>query len=150
MSPSPLSTKRCTKGGTTSRRWIAVAMAVALVGFGSAFADTKIKPVSGTKMSPARATDEPAAPITLTAGTRAPGSPRAPSNDVCPGAVVIPDGPYPVTTAPVDAVDATPQGADDGGLFPAACNSSGTDYTVWYTFTPSVSTAYTFTTCAAN
>ncbi|HEX4826049.1 MAG TPA: DUF11 domain-containing protein [Candidatus Polarisedimenticolaceae bacterium] len=76
-----------------------------------------------------------------------PAAAAPPVNDTCAGALPIADGPYPLLTPPVDAIDATPQGVDDAGLFPASCNADGTDYTVWYTFTPSVSTLYTFTTC---
>src|SRR5262245_49810837 len=149
MSPSPLSSKPCTKGGTWSRRWIAVALAVALVGFvGSAFAKTA-KPIANAKPVAARSVDDASAQTTTLSETRAPGSPNAPSNDDCSGAVVIPDGPYPVLTAPVNAIDSTPDGSDDSGLT-AACNSAGVDRTVWYKFTPSVSTAYTFTTCPAQ
>jgi hypothetical protein len=72
-----------------------------------------------------------------------------PANDDCSGAIVIPDGTFPLVVPPVNALDATPQGVDDGGLIPAACNASGTDYTVWYSFTPSVTALYTFTTCPA-
>jgi uncharacterized repeat protein (TIGR01451 family) len=129
---------------------------VALIGTtGFAFAgssDKKASPVASHKANTVRAndaTDASGTAVTM-GGTHSPGSPLAPSNDDCPGAITIPDGPYPLTTTPVNAFDATPQGSDDGGLFPAACNASGTDYTVWYTFTPSVTTAYTFTTCAAN
>ena len=38
----------------------------------------------------------------------------APVNDECGGALTIPDGPYPLVTAPVDVTEATPQGADSG------------------------------------
>ncbi|HEX4823054.1 MAG TPA: hypothetical protein VFV19_01955 [Candidatus Polarisedimenticolaceae bacterium] len=50
-------------------------------------------------------------------------------------------------SATSDGSSATPQGSDDNGLFPASCNADGTDYTVWYSFTPSLTTLYTFTTC---
>jgi uncharacterized repeat protein (TIGR01451 family) len=155
MSPRPLSRKRCTKGGITSRHWLAAVLAVALIGCaGAAFAAAdKAAPIAVEKLQPLRVNGDQA-PTGVAAPTgqpRLPGSPAAPSNDECSGAIAIPDGPYPVVSAAVDAIDATPQGSDDGpGLFPATCNGQGTDYTVWYTFTPSVTTLYTLSTCAAT
>jgi len=68
-----------------------------------------------------------------------------PVNDDCTGAIVVPNGPYPFVTAPVDITEATPQGSEDP-IFSCAT----TDATVWYSFTPAVSGSYTFSTCAGN
>jgi len=150
MSPSPLSIKRCTKGGTPSRHWVVAALAVALIGIvGSAFAaGDQVTPLGKKSVQPH--VNDVATPVGITVGaTHAPGSPLAPVNDDCAGAITIPDGPYPVVSAAIDAADATPQGVDDPGLF--ACNAAdGTDYTIWYSFTPSVTTLYTISTCAAT
>ena len=152
MSSSPMSNTRCTTGGTQSRRWIIAALVVALIGLGvPAFADTA--PAKKLEMKPAaKSTDErvPKVEIVPDSGSRSGGSLAAPGNDDCSGAIPIPDGPYPVNSPISSSADANPQGADEG-IFPcAAAPGSGTDYTVWYSFTPSVSTLYTFTTCPAN
>jgi len=77
-----------------------------------------------------------------------------PSNDDCSGAIAIPDGPFPLVTQPVDITDATPQEEDDGFhpcTFPAPEGlPSGGDRTIWYSFTPSVTGAYVFSTCEGN
>jgi len=89
---------------------------------------------SSTGMSPTGPADD---------GGRTAASPLAPpSNDDCSGALVIPDGPYPLSTTPENISEATPQGADEGILiYPI-------DNTVWYSFTPSQTGFYTFSTCA--
>ena len=76
-----------------------------------------------------------------------PASPLAPpANDDCSGAIVIPAGTYPVVSAPVDISEATPAGTDD----PDVCPTNGVDYTVWFSFTPTASGQYIFSTCAGN
>jgi hypothetical protein len=67
----------------------------------------------------------------------------APPNDTCATAEAIPDGPYPVLTAITDVSDATD--ADDPA--PPFCTTS-VSRGIWYSFTPSASASYTFTTCA--
>jgi len=62
-----------------------------------------------------------------------------PSNDDCIGAIPIPSSSLPYLTAPVNLLEATAVGE------PALCSTS--DSTVWYTFTPTETAAYEFTTC---
>jgi uncharacterized repeat protein (TIGR01451 family) len=69
-----------------------------------------------------------------------------PANDECAGAITIPDGPYPLVMPPVDITSATPQGSDD----PDACPGNGVDQDVWWSFTPSDSGGYVFSTCAGG
>src|SRR5262245_3431446 len=67
-----------------------------------------------------------------------------PANDDCPGATVIPDGPYPVASAiTADVPDAT-SGGDPG----ATC--APTEHGVWYAWTPAVTAFYQVTTCGAG
>ena len=69
----------------------------------------------------------------------------APSNDLCAGPEVIPAaGPFPYLTAvTADITDATITG--DPPLLSCQSNVSRS---IWYTFTPSASASYTFSTCA--
>ena len=67
-----------------------------------------------------------------------------PSNDDCSGAIVIPDGPFPVASAITnDVPDATDAG-DPG----ATC--APTEHGVWYSFTPSTTAIYQVTTCGSG
>jgi hypothetical protein len=69
-----------------------------------------------------------------------------PSNDFASGAINIPDGPpYPQLTASVDITDATTGG--NPGAEPSFGSGNSVDRTIWYTFTPSVSTLYRVETC---
>ncbi len=68
-----------------------------------------------------------------------------PANDECIDAIAIPAGPFPISAAPVDITDATPQDTDEGILTCAPI-----DRTIWYSFTPSQSGQYIFSTCADN
>ena len=72
----------------------------------------------------------------------------APSNDLCAGAEVIPAaGPFPYLTAvTADITDATTTG--DPAI--ASCTFQGgpVSRSIWYTFTPSSTAAYTITSCA--
>ena len=70
----------------------------------------------------------------------------APANDECAGAVAIPDGPYPVVSTVTRLTEATPDGVDSGEL--PGCPDL--DHTVWYSFTPSVSSFYRISTCQGN
>jgi len=72
-----------------------------------------------------------------------------PANDDCTGAIVIPDGPFPLVTTPVEITEATPIEVDDG-FHPCAFGGGGADRTIWYKFTPSVSQGYVFSTCAGD
>jgi len=65
--------------------------------------------------------------------------PFAPGNDLCAGAVAIPNA-FPNITAPVDISTATSTG--DPGAFCATTVQS-----VWYSFVPTVTGTYRFTTC---
>jgi uncharacterized repeat protein (TIGR01451 family) len=117
-----------------------------------AIADETGNPVEGTGARPAAtpATSQPAGATTLNRTEQAPAvRTLAPGNDECAGATAIADGPYPVLTAAQDISEATPQGTDSGEL--TTCTDSfGMDHTVWYSFTPSVTTLYTFSTCQSN
>ncbi len=78
----------------------------------------------------------------------APGGPQAPEaippNDNCSGAIGITDtGSYPITTATVNAVDATTTGDP-------SFSCSSVDDTIWYTFIPGQTSTYTITTCNAG
>jgi uncharacterized repeat protein (TIGR01451 family) len=107
--------------------------------------DPKAKKLAGKILS-ADGSRSAAPAIRVGAAQARPGGPLAPGNDDCAGAIAIPDGPFPVVTAPVDISTATPQGSDD----PDVCTDTGVDQTVWFSFTPSVSGQYIFSTCAGN
>ncbi len=77
-----------------------------------------------------------------------PASGAPPANDTCAGAVVIPDGPFPVVSDPVNVLDATPQGVDDPGVCPPDGAFFGMDHDIWFRFTPSVTGTYSFSSCA--
>lgn len=62
-----------------------------------------------------------------------------PSNDDCTGAIPIPPSSLPYLTAPVSLLEATAVGE------PTLCYASA--HTVWYTFTPTETASYEFTTC---
>ena len=70
--------------------------------------------------------------------------PAAPANDACAGATVIPDGPYDVLTA--TTADIT--GANVTGDPPAPSCQTQVSRSIWYTFTPSMTAEYTFSSCA--
>lgn len=78
----------------------------------------------------------------------APLTPMAPpANDLCVGAIVIPSGgAFPHTTANVNLSEATTV----GDPAEATCAFEGEPLTrsIWYSFTPSASGTYTFSTCA--
>jgi uncharacterized repeat protein (TIGR01451 family) len=127
-------------------RAAAVFAAVALAGSAQA-AVAKKHLVNGDPPRAARVADGTAATQPAAARSRSPQAPLdAPVNDDCTGAIVIPDGRFPVVTAPVDVTEATPQGSDD----PDACPANGMDATVWFSFTPSASGEYIFSTCLAG
>lgn len=66
-----------------------------------------------------------------------------PSNDQCSNAAVVPaTGPFPYRTGAVDLTEATNAGEPGDSCF------GGTPtYSIWYTFNPSVSGRYYFSTC---
>lgn len=70
----------------------------------------------------------------------------APANDTCSGAIVIPRvGPFPYLTAVTDITTATTAGDPplEGDFYPTQVARS-----IWFSFTPAVSAAYTISTCA--
>src|SRR5262245_11154305 len=67
-----------------------------------------------------------------------------PANDVCSGAVVIPDGPYPILSAVTSGVDQATGAGDPID----SCSPNPVENGVWYRWTPSVSGQYTITTRA--
>lgn len=73
-----------------------------------------------------------------------------PGNDNCAGALVIPDGPYPVCSAiTTGMLEAT----DPGDIIaPAACIGAGneTHNGIWYTWTPTVTQFYKVFDCSAG
>ncbi|MCX6244050.1 MAG: DUF1533 domain-containing protein [Bacteroidetes bacterium] len=69
----------------------------------------------------------------------------APANDLCAGAQVIPaSGPFPYLTTTVDNTNATATGD------PTPSCQSFFGHSIWYTFTPSVSGGFTFSTCSSE
>ncbi|MFO0084076.1 MAG: GC-type dockerin domain-anchored protein [Phycisphaerales bacterium] len=78
--------------------------------------------------------------ITLISGL----PPAPPSNDLCAGAITIPQaGPFPWLSPAASIVTASTSSVGD----PVLCNAQARR-TVWYTFTPATSGAYLFETCA--
>ncbi|MBC7935155.1 MAG: hypothetical protein H7Y86_07335, partial [Rhizobacter sp.] len=68
--------------------------------------------------------------------------PPPPANDVCSGAIVIPGaGPFPITTAATNNAAAT----DTNDPVPTCQSNSHKG--IWYSFTPTVTGAYTISTC---
>ncbi|MBX5480258.1 MAG: IPT/TIG domain-containing protein [Myxococcaceae bacterium] len=81
----------------------------------------------------------------LAALAAAPAFAAPPTNDVCAGAEVIPPtGPFPYLTAITDLTSATD--AND----PISSCQSNAHLGIWYTFTPTVSGVYSFSTCNGN
>ena len=67
-----------------------------------------------------------------------------PSNDLCSGAIAIPaTGPFPYLTATVDITNATSTGD------PTPSCQTSSNHGIWYTFTPTVTGTYTFSTCSS-
>jgi uncharacterized repeat protein (TIGR01451 family) len=154
----------CRTSANRSYRWIAVFTIVALLGFaGYVWAagspdETLTNTRPGTKVVPmgqdAKATkaertltaDGAQAVATTAASPRSGVTPLAPpANDECEGAVVIPSGSLPVVTAPISMLEATPVDVDEG-VFPCAA----TDRSLWFSFSPVATGAYTITTCQGN
>ena len=171
-----LSSTRCRTSGGNARRWGIATILIATVGLaGLIFAATdhqnippksdgakaKVVPLpvspeagessqgaSATETSPTSAGQgsQAAAPKLVAAPAKNVAAPNAaPANDDCSGAIVIPDGTFPVVSAVTNVSEATPQGADEGLQ---SCAAS--DYSVWYSFTPSVTAGYVFSTCQGN
>jgi len=149
--------------GRRSHVWVALSTSVVVLGL-AGFVVAASRAGQGTKLVPlgqdtqskkgvmsTSVADAPAkSPNRAASKTRSGIAPlAAPTNDDCSGAVVIPAGPFPLVTTPVDITDATPQDADDG-LHPCALDGVGADRTVWFSFTPAVSGAYVFSTCGGS
>ena len=66
-----------------------------------------------------------------------------PANDVCSGAIVIPDGPYPVTSAVTAGVDQATGAGDPLN----SCSPPPIENGVWYKWTPAVGGAYSISSC---
>src|SRR5687767_858844 len=66
----------------------------------------------------------------------------APANDACSGAEIIPDGPFPHLTGPVDLS----QASNVGDPIEGCIDEGGSDVSnsIWYRFTPGITRAYTF------
>ncbi|HEY2952144.1 MAG TPA: hypothetical protein VGK40_06155 [Verrucomicrobiae bacterium] len=78
-----------------------------------------------------------------------PVSSAAPANDHCIGAEVIPGaGPFPYWTSTNDIAEAT--STEDAPYYPSCAQFGGLGRTVWFSFTPSVSAKYMFTTCSED
>ena len=77
----------------------------------------------------------------------APATPTpGPTNDLCSGAEVIPPaGPFPHLTAITDVTLATTDAGD-----PAASCQPSVSRSIWYTFTPSATNFYRFSTCQSD
>jgi hypothetical protein len=113
-------------------------------------ASTKPAALSTTVTDGARAPVKTARPASAAKKSGTAASPAdVPANDDCSGAVAIPDGPFPLLMPAVDLTDATPQEEDDG-WHPCSFGDFGADRTIWYSFTPSVTASYIFSTCAGN
>ena len=172
-----LSSTRCRTSGVNARRWGIATILIATLGLaGLIYAATdhqNIPPKSDgakAKVVPLPVTQEEGessqgastnatTPTSAGQGTQAaapklvaapakttPKNPMAaPANDDCTGAIAIPDGPYPVVSAVTNVLEATPDGIDEGIL---SCAVS--DHSVWYSFTPSVTAGYVFSTCQGN
>ena len=149
----PVSSTSCRTSENRSYRWTAVVTIVAMLGFaGYVLAatgtnqGTKVVPISKDVKAQSLAVqsvDGPAVAPTANTSKHSGITPLvAPSNDDCAGAIVIPSGSLPVVTTPLDITDATPQDADEG-IFTCAA----VDRTVWYSFTPTESRNYVFSTC---
>lgn len=69
-----------------------------------------------------------------------------PPNDTCGGAIVIPDGPYPVLSAVTTSVNQATGTGDPAG----SCSPAPIENGVWYKWTPAVGGAYTITTCSTS
>ncbi len=103
--------------------------------------------VSGIFASPKTRRTPPAFDASAPEAPLAPMAP--PSNDLCAGAVVIPPGgAFPHTTAVVNLSEATTVGdpAEPSCKFPGAAVTRS----IWYTFTPSATGNYTFSTCGSG
>ncbi|PYT08528.1 MAG: hypothetical protein DMF49_04825, partial [Acidobacteria bacterium] len=73
-------------------------------------------------------------------------APPAPTNDVCSTAEAIPAaGPFPYTTALTSDITSANTTGDPTS---ASCGYTNRSRSIWYTFTPTVSTTYTFSSCA--
>lgn len=70
----------------------------------------------------------------------------APANDGCGGALVIPDGPYPVLSPITTAADTATGSGDPTN----SCSPSPVENGIWYTWTPATTGQYTLTTCAGT
>ncbi len=90
--------------------------------------------------------DEPQSPRDAIDPSTSPhGTAAAPPNDLCSGAETIPAaGPFPYTTA----LTADISGAGSAGDPPLPSCQSNAFFSVWYSFTPSVSGAYSISDCA--
>ena len=78
-----------------------------------------------------------------------------PANDMCAGALTIPAaGPFPHLTATVDLFDGTLTGdpVPTCSFQGAPCTTAPTCHSrgIWWTFTPTVSSNYRFSTCGVN
>jgi hypothetical protein len=70
-----------------------------------------------------------------------------PANDMCGGAIVLPGaGPFPLLTAPVDVSNA---GFENSDPIPN-CIDFLDDHSIWYSFTPAVTSTYRISTCASD
>jgi len=152
----PVSSTSCRTSESRSYRWFAVLTIAATLGVaGFALASTstnhptKIVPAGqDVKTNRATASVIAEAPAQVNHGNsvhsgNAPLAP--PANDDCTGAIVIPSGSLPYVTAPVDITDATPQDVDEGNFTCATV-----DRTVWYSFTPTSSGQYVFSSCGVT
>jgi hypothetical protein len=73
-----------------------------------------------------------------------------PVNDTCGGALVIPDGPYPVCSATTSGMLEATDAGDP--VTPSGCIGAGneTHNGIWYTWTPSVTGFYKVFDCSAG
>jgi uncharacterized repeat protein (TIGR01451 family) len=103
---------------------------------------------------PSRIVESGPVPVTLAPDLGEVVSPAAvPANDLCGGALVIPGaGPFPYATAAVNITDATTAGdpTPTCAFQDSSCTPNCFSRGIWYTFTPTTTAPYRFSTCGGH